>query len=53
MKPLEIFGVTPVRLDITDEASIKEALNLIIGKEIASMCWSIMLAMVHTVQLKM
>ena len=33
MKPLEIFGVTPVRLDITDEASIKEALNLIIGKE--------------------
>ncbi len=29
MKPLEAFGVTPVSLDITDEASIKEALNLI------------------------
>ena len=33
MKPLEAFGVTPVSLDITDEASIKEALNLIIKKE--------------------
>ena len=33
MKPLEAFGVTPVRLDITDEASIKEALNVIISKE--------------------
>ena len=33
MKPLEVFGVTPIRLDITDEVSIKEALNLIIKKE--------------------
>ena len=33
MKPLEAFGVTPIRLDITDEVSIKEALNVIISKE--------------------
>lgn len=33
MKPLEAFGVTAVRMDITDDASVKEALNLIIGKE--------------------